>query len=480
VKPAPVLRVRGGGIRLCIKPDAFGNALGSSLASANSTEKLRSAENLAQRSGMTQTALGELNTLAEQYGGHDNIPYEELKPYIGIGRGNNSTIGALYDNEATQKGFVGTRLGAPLTNTQIDLPEFTVAPDLTVNVTGSSDMLYQAGRAIAVSGGVVAGMFQNIGDGIIGAGKLVYDGLQAQQYIMLGGDNSVNRYMSGFEGRQESFENFKSYGSAMRTIASDPVGFLGNAVGHIFDGIQSALSTAESTTNLGDWFLYGASVGHATMGIATAVAGGVGLARSAVSGIGALRAAVGARITARTAALDVSQNPFGVELSRGGPIRMPTEISLNIAQLPNDLAADAKGVYGYLPKPGTQFSPEKWSVDWTNPAQVADARTVRIGYHENLAIERNLIEDMKASGVSDEGIARKIVDMRNQTRMSMYSEDQLPMLFERNMKTYQNPFGPTYETQLLKYGTPLDVIKAGTRSNPTMDILTGIGKVKGQ
>jgi tetratricopeptide (TPR) repeat protein len=311
--------------------DAFGNALGSSLAEANSTENLRSADNLSKRGGMTQTALGELDALATKYDGHGNIPHAELTPYIGLGQGNNPTIGALYDNEATQKGFVGTRLGAPPTNAQIDLPEFTVAPDLTVNVTGSSDMLYQAGRAIAVSGGVVAGMFQNIGDGIIGAGKLVYEGLQAQHYIMLGGDNSVNRYVPGYEMRQEAFENFKSYGSAIRTIASDPIQFMGNAIGHTFDGIQSKLSTAESTTELGDWFLYGASVGHATMGVATAVAGGVGLARSAVSGIGALRSAVGARIAARTAALDVSQNPFGAERIIG-PLNNAELIAQRVSQ----------------------------------------------------------------------------------------------------------------------------------------------------
>ena len=148
-----------------------------------------------------------------------------------------------------------------------------------------------------------------------------------------------------------------------------------------------------------------------------------------------------------------------------------------VKEVPGDLVSDSRGVYGYIPMEGTQFAPPKWPVDWTNPEQVAAARGVRLGYHQGLADEATWVADMRGRGLPDEDIARQIVDMRNQTRMSKYSEDQLPVLYERNMTTYGSPYGPTYESLLAKYGSPQGVIAAGTRSNVTMDILTGIAKV---
>lgn len=147
-----------------------------------------------------------------------------------------------------------------------------------------------------------------------------------------------------------------------------------------------------------------------------------------------------------------------------------------VKTLPSDLVPDSRGVYGYVPKEGTQFAPPKWPVDWTNVEQVANARGVRLEYHQGLADEVAWVDKMRADGVADESIARQIVDMRNQTRMSKYSPEQLPVLYERNMGTYGNPYGPAYETLLAKYGSPQGVIASGTRSNPTMDILTGIAK----
>jgi len=146
-------------------------------------------------------------------------------------------------------------------------------------------------------------------------------------------------------------------------------------------------------------------------------------------------------------------------------------------EVPSDLITDSRGVYGYVSKEGSEYAPPKWPVDWTNQQQVAAAREVRLGYHQGLADEAAWVADMRGRGVSDEDIARQIVDMRNQTRMSKYSEDQLPVLYGRNMRSYNNPYGPTYESLLAKYGSPQGVIAAGTRSNVAMDILTGIAKV---
>jgi hypothetical protein len=154
------------------------------------------------------------------------------------------------------------------------------------------------------------------------------------------------------------------------------------------------------------------------------------------------------------------------------------DFSYIVKEVPHDLVADTKGVYGYLPKAGSQFSPPKWPVEWSNAEQVAAARKVRLDYHQGLASEKDIVTNLRSKGVSDESIARQIVEMRNQTRMSKYSPEQLPTLFERNINTYQNPYGPSFESLLNKYGSFQEIINAGTRSNATMDILTGIGKVK--
>lgn len=145
--------------------------------------------------------------------------------------------------------------------------------------------------------------------------------------------------------------------------------------------------------------------------------------------------------------------------------------------VPKDLVADARGVYGYVPIPGTQFASSPPWPDWTDPQQVAAAREVRLGYHQGLADEVAWVDGMRQKGASDENIARELVDIRNKTRMSKYTEDKLPMLYERNEREYGNKFGPTYESLLDKYGSADQVILAGTRSNAGMDTLTGIAIV---
>jgi len=171
--------------------------------------------------------------------------------------------------------------------------------------------------------------------------------------------------------------------------------------------------------------------------------------------------------------------PYVPEGGYGGVFNISqSDFGYSIKSIPADLVADTKGVYGYLPVAGSQFAPPNWTVDWTNPMQVASARQVRLDYHQGLANEAAWVSDMRATGVSDEDIASQIVDMRNQSRMSKYSEDQLPMLYARNVNTYGNQFGPTYESLLAKYGSPQGVIASGTRSNPSMDILTGIAEVR--
>lgn len=149
-----------------------------------------------------------------------------------------------------------------------------------------------------------------------------------------------------------------------------------------------------------------------------------------------------------------------------------------IGAVPDELQPDPSGVYGYMPKPGSQFASSPPWPDWTDPAAVAKARATRLLYHEGMSQEAQLEKDMRAAGADSEAIARQIVELRNTNRMALYTKEQLPMLHERNLREYGRAEGPTYESLMRKkYKTPDEVIAAGSRTNPAMDVLTGIATV---
>lgn len=150
----------------------------------------------------------------------------------------------------------------------------------------------------------------------------------------------------------------------------------------------------------------------------------------------------------------------------------------SVDAVPADLEANTAGAYGYTPKPGTEFSQEKWGVDWTDQDATASARAKRLDYHEGLEEKQAWVEEQRASGVSDEDIARQIVQERNESRLSYYPEDEQPTIRARNLAKYQNETGPSYEYFISKGKTAQDMINSATRSNPSMDILTGIATVK--
>lgn len=152
-----------------------------------------------------------------------------------------------------------------------------------------------------------------------------------------------------------------------------------------------------------------------------------------------------------------------------------------LVDMPKDLVEDASGVYGYLPTTDSQFHSSKWPVDWTNSAQVSKARVVRLEYHEGLEKKRQQIASLKKDGVNDKQIAKMIVDSRNKDRLSHYkTPESLAAVHQRNLDKYGDINGPTYESQLEKYGSDSEIIEAALRSNDTMDILTGISKPRGK
>ena len=158
----------------------------------------------------------------------------------------------------------------------------------------------------------------------------------------------------------------------------------------------------------------------------------------------------------------------------------PISDKIRYVNMPNDLVSDPRGVYGYLPTKESQFHPSKWPVDWTNVDQVSKVRTTRLEYHAGLEKKQQFVDMLRSEGVSEHDIARKLVEMRNQDRLSHYkTPEALKVVYQRNIDKYGNRTGPTFESQLAKYGNTTEVINAALRSNDTMDILTGIAKPKG-
>ncbi len=174
---------------------------------------------------------------------------------------------------------------------------------------------------------------------------------------------------------------------------------------------------------------------------------------------------------------EFSDTPAGepVKMCGAGADFDPT---YTVSSMPKDLVEDARGVFGYMPTPGTEFAnTEKWP-DWTDPEAVAKANATRVEYHKGLAEKAQWVEDLRSQGATDEEIGRQLVDMRNEARMAMYSPEDLPKLLERNMKVYKNPNGPSYEDALKKAdGDPSEVIASALRSNKGVDVLCGVCKV---
>ncbi|MEU6991129.1 hypothetical protein ABZ953_10795 [Streptomyces sp. NPDC046465] len=111
------------------------------------------------------------------------------------------------------------------------------------------------------------------------------------------------------------------------------------------------------------------------------------------------------------------------------------------------------------------------------PEEREQARETRMRYHGLLDEMESVAADMRASGASDEEIARKLVDMRNEakdiTRAGM-SPEAVQALEARNMKKYGNPLGPTADQQFAKYGSWSAVIEAATRSSAAVDQELGL------
>ncbi len=234
-----------------------------------------------------QQAIDALTKEAERYGGFERIPGNSpvLRMAVESANAGNSALATLAKSGAAA-----------------DI-------DGRIMVAGGGEVgwysLRQGARDAATAAGVVAGMFQSVGDGVIGAGALLKDVLLAQQYMLGGRDSawSPNRLLPGFEMKREAFENVRALGQAVAEIAKDPGRFIGDAIGRSIDTVATRLETARDTDKLGDWFLYGASVGNVTVDVASVIAGAAGLARIGTATAGELNALLRARTAASSASV---------------------------------------------------------------------------------------------------------------------------------------------------------------------------------
>lgn len=158
---------------------------------------------------------------------------------------------------------------------------------------------------------------------------------------------------------------------------------------------------------------------------------------------------------------------------------------LDNPKVSKEVIENPQAVYGYSPKPESSLI--KFKVDWTNPKEVAYAKNERIKYHEDIKMQKANLNDeigrLRSEGLSLEQIAKIKVNQRNEVRINNYlksgNKNGLESLKKRNLEQYGNPQGPTPNQLYEKYGSWEEVIYASTRSNPGMDVLTGLYDIYG-
>jgi hypothetical protein len=83
-----------------------------------------------------------------------------------------------------------------------------------------------------------------------------------------------------------------------------------------------------------------------------------------------------------------------------------------------------------------------------------------------------LVSELNKGGENEEGVARAVVDMRNQMRQDSWKlmdQQQVAKLQAEQMQKYGNPVGPVAEQQFSRYGSWAKVIEAAFRTNNHYD-----------
>ena len=142
-----------------------------------------------------------------------------------------------------------------------------------------------------------------------------------------------------------------------------------------------------------------------------------------------------------------------------------------------DIIVNHDAVYGYSPSPlSTRLREFVDIIDWTNEAEVAEARDKRIQYYETEEVLYQMIETMIDEKKSVEEIARAVSQKRNELRLEAYigDPDGLARVKKSNLDTYGNENGPTIEFLYEKYGSWEAVLQKALSTNPGMDACLGL------
>ncbi|WP_233277472.1 hypothetical protein [Paenibacillus durus] len=148
---------------------------------------------------------------------------------------------------------------------------------------------------------------------------------------------------------------------------------------------------------------------------------------------------------------------------------------------------DDAGVYGYLPKERTPYA----KYDFTDVEKVKQNRAIREEYLQQSKKIQEEIDRMVQQGTPIDEIANRVVNMRNQDKVSARAKmapEELAPIEERNMKLYGNPIGPdakwlfdSKKQKMLEQGlNPTDyeiwqsIIKSSMKKDDVLNTLLGL------
>lgn len=142
-----------------------------------------------------------------------------------------------------------------------------------------------------------------------------------------------------------------------------------------------------------------------------------------------------------------------------------------------DIIVNHDAVYGYSPSPlSTRLKEFVDIIDWTNDAEVAEARDKRIEYYATEEILYEMIDEMIDQNKTIEEIARAVSQKRNELRLEAYigDPDGLARVKKSNLDTYGDENGPSIDFLYKKYGSWEAILQKALSSNPGMDACLGL------
>ena len=141
-----------------------------------------------------------------------------------------------------------------------------------------------------------------------------------------------------------------------------------------------------------------------------------------------------------------------------------------------DIIGNPDAVYGFSPDPASTRLGSYAQYDWTDPGFVAQAHADRLAYHQSLQSMNVILQGMKASGATEEEIARAVSAERNRIRLAAYdgNPEGLEEVKKSNLATYGHEDGPAADDLFVKYGSWQAVIQKAFSPNMGMDACCGL------